>query len=128
MAREFHFRGKTPDELNKMSINDFSNMLKSRQRRLIKRGLKENEKKFIEKVRMAGPNDYVKTHLRYIPVLPCFVGKKIGIYQGKEYTSVIIQNEMLGHRLGELTQTRKRTVHSAAGLGATRGSKNVSKK
>ena len=63
-----------------------------------------------------------------MPVLPCFIGKKIGVYQGKEFKAIIIQNEMLGHRLGEFTLTRKKTVHSAAGLGATRGSKFVAKK
>jgi len=128
MAKEFYFRGKTIEELNNLSVKEFSGLLKSRQRRFIKRGMTDEEKRFIEKVRNAGPDDYIKTHKRHIPVMPCFVGKKIGIYQGKDYVSVIIQPEMLGHRLGEFTLTRKRTVHSAAGLGATRGSKNVSKK
>ena len=128
MAKEFYFRNRTIEELDKMSIKEFSELLKSRQRRLLKRGLKDNEKKFIEKVKKAGSEDYVKTHLRHIPVLPCFIGKKIGIYQGKEFTSVIMQPEMLGHRLGEFTMTRRKIVHSAAGLGATRGSKFVSKK
>ncbi|MCK5177769.1 MAG: 30S ribosomal protein S19 [Candidatus Aenigmarchaeota archaeon] len=128
MAKEFYFRGKTTEELDKMSIKEFSELLKSRQRRLIKRGLKDDEKRFIEKVKKAGPEDYVKTHLRHIPVFPCFIGKKIGIYQGKEFISVIVQPEMLGHRLGEFSMTRRKIVHSAAGLGATRGSKFVSKK
>lgn len=128
MAKEFYFRGKTIEELNKLSVKEFSELLKSRQRRFVKRGLSNSEKKFIEKVRNASNDKYIKTHERHVPVMPWFIGKKIGIYQGKEYISVIIQKEMLGHRLGEFTLTRKRTVHSAAGLGATRGSKNVAKK
>ncbi|OYT34992.1 MAG: 30S ribosomal protein S19 [Candidatus Aenigmarchaeota archaeon ex4484_52] len=128
MAKEFYFRGKTIDELNNLSIKDFSKLLKSRQTRLIKRGIKKEEEKFIEKVKKAKQNDFIKTHLRNMPVLPCFIGKKIGVYQGKEFKAIIIQNEMLGHRLGEFTLTRKKTVHSAAGLGATRGSKFVAKK
>ena len=59
-------------------------------------------------------------------VIPKMIGMVIAIYNGKEYIRVEITPDMLGHYLGEFTQTRKSVTHSAAGIGATRSSKAVS--
>jgi small subunit ribosomal protein S19 len=58
-------------------------------------------------------------------IIPEMVGVKIGIHNGKEYVSVDIKPEMLGHRLGEFAMTRKPVKHSSPGFGATRSSKFV---
>jgi small subunit ribosomal protein S19 len=58
-------------------------------------------------------------------ILPEMVGVKLGVYNGKEYKPVEIKFEMIGHRLGEFALTRQRVVHSAPGVGATRGSKHI---
>ena len=48
-------------------------------------------------------------------VLPEMVGERIGIYNGKEFISVHIADEMLGLRLGEMAPTRKIGIqHSGA--------------
>jgi small subunit ribosomal protein S19 len=67
--------------------------------------------------------DILKTHRREIIVLPEFVGKKIAVYNGKEYKIIEIIPEMIGHYLGEFALTRSFQKHSGPGVGATRSSK-----
>ncbi|MDF2957336.1 MAG: Ribosomal protein S19 [Candidatus Alkanophagales archaeon MCA70_species_1] len=121
-AEEFIYRGYTLAKLRKMSLEELAELLPARQRRKLRRGLREEEKKLLEKLRK---RDVVKTHLRDMIVLPQMVGKTIGIHNGKAFQYVEIKPEMIGHYLGEFALTRKRVVHGAAGVGATRSSKYV---
>jgi len=121
MAKIFTLRGKTIEELQKMSIEDFAKLLPSRQRRALMRGFNDKEKKFLERLRKS--NKPVKTHLREMVIIPEMVNKKILIHNGKEWLSIDIRPESVGHRLGEFALTRKRVLHSAPGVGATRASK-----
>lgn len=122
MVREFYFRGHKLEELKQMSIEEFSKLLKSRERRALKRGLTENQKKLLKRIRK-NPNKFHKTHARDMIILPEMVGVKIGVFNGKEWVPVVISPEMIGHRIGEFTITTKRVKHSTPGIGATRGSK-----
>ena len=119
---EFTFRGKTIDELKQMNLNQFAELLNARGRRKINRGLRENEKKILQDLEN---KDTVRTHERDMIVVPKMVGKTIEVYDGQEFVSVEIEEEMLGHYLGEFSKTRKRVEHSAPGLGATRSSQHV---
>ncbi|MEM4246775.1 MAG: 30S ribosomal protein S19 [Candidatus Woesearchaeota archaeon] len=124
MPKEFIYRGKKLDEIRKMDLKDFIQLLPARERRKMKRGLTEQEKIFLENLR-AGEKE-PKTHCRDLVVMPEMLGKLIRIYNGKEYVPVSIEPEMLGHRLGEFAQTRKKVSHSAPGIGATRSSASLS--
>ncbi len=119
---EFRYRGYTIAKLRKMKLEEFMALLPARQRRKLKRKLREDEEKLLEKIER---RDEVRTHLRDAIVLPSMVGKKIGIHNGKSFEYVEIKPEMIGHYLGEFALTRKRVVHGAAGVGATRSSKYV---
>jgi small subunit ribosomal protein S19 len=121
---KFEFRGKSIEEIKAMNLEEFSLMIPSRQRRSLKRGLPEKQKKLLEKIRK-NPKKYHRTHSREMVILPEMVGVKIGVYNGKEYLALEIKPEMLGHRLGEFVLTRKNVKHSAPGFGATRSSKFV---
>jgi len=121
MAKIFTFKGKTIEELQKMSIEDFAKLLPSRQRRALMRGFNDKEKKFLERLRKS--DKPVKTHLREIVIIPEMVNKKILVHNGKEWLPIDIRPECVGHRLGEFALTRKRVLHSAPGVGATRASK-----
>src|SRR3989344_975485 len=121
MAKVFLFRGKAIEDLQKMSLEEFAKLLKSRQRRFLMRGLKSQEKKFLERLRKS--DKPVKTHLRHLVVIPEMVCKRVLVHTGKEWNAVDVKTEMLGHRLGEFAMTRKRVMHSAPGVGATRSSK-----
>ena len=126
MAKIYKFRGKTQEELEAMSLEELSGLLKSRQRRALRRGLPKQQKKLLEKIRkQKGKDKLIRTHSREMIILPEMVGAKLGIHNGREFVMVVIDSSMLGHRLGEFSQTRKKVQHSAPGLGATRSSKFV---
>jgi len=124
MARILKYRGKTLEELKNMSLEEFSRLLPSRERRSLLRSLTERQKKLLEEIRK-DREKFHKTHERDMIVLPEMVGVKLGVYNGKEYKPLTITFEMLGHRLGEFSLTRGRVLHSAPGAGATRGSKHI---
>ncbi|MCD6381959.1 MAG: 30S ribosomal protein S19 [Candidatus Aenigmarchaeota archaeon] len=122
---KFMYRGKTLEELQNMNINEFMELVPARERRSLKRGLTERQKKLLEKIRKYKDKKPIKTHDRDMIILPEMVGAKISIHSGKEFVIVEIKPEMIGHRLGEFALTRKRVQHSSPGFGATRSSKFV---
>lgn len=122
MSEEFTYRGKTLEELKEMEHDQIADLMNTRARRKLKRGLRENEKKLLNKLEN---KDRVQTHLRAMIVLPEMVGKTVEIYNGQGFEEVEIEEEMIGHYLGEFAKTRKQVSHSAPGLGATRSSKHV---
>lgn len=124
MAKKFLFQGRTLEELQNMSLEEFSKLLKSRARRALKRGLTAQEKTLLENIRKE-PNKFHKTHCREMVILPEMVGKKFGVHNGKEFFALTLTEEMLGHRLGEFSHTTKEVKHSAPGIGATKSSKYI---
>lgn len=127
MARkEFAYRGKTLSELKSMSLNEIRELLPARQRRSLKRGLREEHKVVLKKIKIGDNN--IRTHCRDMIILPEMVDAIIKIHNGKEFIAVMIQPEMMGHYLGEFVLTRKGVAHSAPGVGATKSSANLSVK
>ncbi|MBR9675766.1 30S ribosomal protein S19 [Candidatus Woesearchaeota archaeon] len=122
--KEFKYRGKTIEELKKLSDKEFAELLPSRERRTVLRGYTEEQKKFIEKIN-AG-KDRIKTHCRDVVILPRMVGRTLLIHRGNDFRTITVMPEMVGHRLGEYAQTRKGVGHNAPGVGATRSSAHVS--
>lgn len=120
--KEFTFRGYTLDELQNLSLEEVLPLLSSRARRSYNRGLNPEEKVFVERL-LKGYKPVLKTHRREIVILPQFVGKKVSVYNGKEYKEIEIKPEMIGHYLGEFAPTRGSVKHSGPGVGATRSSK-----
>jgi small subunit ribosomal protein S19 len=121
MAKIFLFKGKTVEELQKMPLDEFAKLIPSRRRRTIKRGFTPQEKKLLERLRRK--QKAVKTHVRDMVIIPEMIGKRILIYSGKDWVTLDVTGEMLGHVLGEFAQTRKKVMHSAPGVGATKSSK-----
>ncbi len=119
--KEFTYRGYTMEELLKLPFAEIIELLPARARRTYIRGLNPEQESFVRRIRASdGP---VRTHRREIPILPEFVGKTVQIYNGKEFMTVDIKPEMIGHYLGEFALTRKGVRHSGLGVGATRSSK-----
>ncbi|KAF2089053.1 ribosomal protein S19 [Saccharata proteae CBS 121410] len=50
----------------------------------------------------------IKTQHRSATILPNFVGLRFQVHNGKIYQEVRITEEMVGHKLGEFSATRKR--------------------
>jgi small subunit ribosomal protein S19 len=121
MARIFTYHGKKVEELKKLSLEEFAKLIPSRERRKLLRGLSEKEKKFLQ--RLKNSDKPVRTHLRQMIIIPEMIDKRVLLHSGKEWILVIIKPEMVGHRLGEFVLTRKKVLHSAPGVGATRASK-----
>jgi small subunit ribosomal protein S19 len=127
----FHYRGYTLEELKKMNMDQFIQLLPARARRSLKRGLPPRQKKLLERLRRAyrakkrGKDLLTRTHVRDMLIFPDFVGLKVGVYNGKTYEVVDIKPEMIGHYLGEFSLTRRRVSHGSPGIGATRSSKYV---
>ncbi len=121
---KFEFRGKSLEEIKAMNMDQFSKLIPSRDRRAIRRGMTEKQKKLLEKIRK-NPGKFHRTHCRDMVIIPEMLGVKIGVHSGKEYATMEIKPEMLGHRLGEFIMTRKPVKHSAPGFGATRSSKFI---
>lgn len=44
-------------------------------------------------------------------ILPQFVGKQLSIHNGKTFLSVKILPEMVGQKVGEFANTRKKPIH-----------------
>ena len=51
MAKEETYKGKTPEELKRMSVDDFMKLTTARQRRSLKRGLNDAQKMLLARVR-----------------------------------------------------------------------------
>ncbi len=112
------YRGKNVEELISVNTREFAKLVKSRARRAILRNYDVIEA-FVSKCeKNTLKNKSIKTHNRALVVVPKMVGKTIGVHNGKEYVRVVIMEEMLGHRLGEFSMTRKIAKHTSIGGGA----------
>lgn len=80
--------------------------------RSLKKGpyIDERLLKKISKLR-AGDKTIVKTWSRRAVITPEMVGFTIGVYNGKTHIPVYVVENMVGHRLGEFSYTRKFTRH-----------------
>ena len=131
MPKEFSYRGHKLSSLIGMSMDEFINLLPSRQRRSLQRGLTPEQRILLEKLREAkeaqkqGKEVNLKTHVRDLIILPEMVGIKIQIHNGKEFVNVEIKPEMIGHYLGEFAITNKPVRHGTPGIGASRSSMYV---
>lgn len=122
--KEFTYRGKAWEELEKMSIKQFADLLPARQRRSLLRGLSHPKKKLLEDIKKGKKT--LETHSRDMIILPEMVGIMIKVHRGNGFEIVRVEKEMIGHFLGEFAGTRRSVRHSAPGIGATRSSASLS--
>lgn len=125
MPKEFRYRGLTLEQLNSMSTEALLELLPSRARRSLNRGVSEEKRKLLEDARAIKEgrlNGQIKTHARDMIVLPSMVGLTIGVHNGREFVQLEIKPEMIGRYLGEFVITNKKVVHGTPGIGASRSS------
>jgi len=126
MKREFHYKGHTLAELEAMPYEDMLNLMQSRARRTLKRGLTEQQKKLlnnIEKAKASGEKrPIVKTHIQDMVILPEMVGITLAVYTGKEFSEFEVKTEMIGKYISQFRLSRRSVKHSSPGVGATRSS------
>jgi small subunit ribosomal protein S19 len=69
--------------------------------------------KLAKKVAALGSDDrtIIKTWARASTISPEFVGRTIAVHNGKVHVPVVVTENMVGHKLGEFSPTRKVRRH-----------------
>lgn len=71
--------------------------------------------KLLEKVmesKTAKKKSVIKTWSRSSMIIPDMVGETIAVHNGKTFVPVFVTENMVGHKLGEFSQTRNFRGHS----------------
>lgn len=71
------------------------------------------DRKLLKKINGKKPatTGVIKTWARRSQISPEMVGFTFGVHNGKDHLEVLISEEMVGHRLGEFSPTRKFVRH-----------------
>lgn len=71
------------------------------------------EERLLKKIAGKKPLDtgMIKTWYRRSQIAPEMVGFTFGVYNGKEHIPVLVTEDMVGHRLGEFSPTKKFIRH-----------------
>lgn len=71
------------------------------------------DEKLLKKIAGKKPSEsgVVKTWARRSQISPEMVGFTFGVHNGRNHLEVFVTEEMVGHRLGEFSPTRKFTKH-----------------
>lgn len=69
--------------------------------------------KLLKKIAGLTPGDRkaIKTWARDSEIAPEMVGFTFGVHNGRDFIEVTVTEDMVGHRLGEFSPTRKFTKH-----------------
>jgi len=70
-----------------------------------------NLSKKVDLLNETGKKDILKTWSRSSTILPSMVGHTIAVYNGKQHVPVYINDQMVGHKLGEFSPTRNFRSH-----------------
>ena len=77
--------------------------------RSIKKGPFADKKllKKVQKLNESGKKEVIKTWSRRSTIFPDFIGHTFAVHNGKEFIPVYVTEDMVGHKLGEFSLTRK---------------------
>lgn len=77
--------------------------------RSVKKGPYVFERLFkkVEAAKASGKKEVIKTWSRRSTIYPEFIGQTFGVHNGKEFIPVYVTEDMVGHKLGEFSPTRK---------------------
>nr|AGH24270.1 ribosomal protein S19 [Reclinomonas americana ATCC 50633]AGH24404.1 ribosomal protein S19 [Reclinomonas americana ATCC 50284] len=65
----------------------------------------------IIKIKKIDSKKKINTWSRRSVVLPQFIGLSFNVYNGNRWVSVLVTEDMIGHKLGEFAPTRKVVKH-----------------
>ena len=63
--------------------------------------------KKVQKLNEDGKKEVIKTWSRRSTIFPEFIGHTFAVHNGKEFIPVYVTEDMVGHKLGEFSLTRK---------------------
>ena len=61
----------------------------------------------VKKNNSAEKKEVIKTWSRRSTIFPDFIGHTFAVHNGKDFIPVYVTEDMVGHKLGEFSQTRK---------------------
>jgi small subunit ribosomal protein S19 len=67
--------------------------------------------KKIEKLNILNKKDTIVTWSRASTIIPQMLGHTIAIYNGKQHIPIFINEQIIGHKLGEFVPTRTFKTH-----------------
>ena len=67
----------------------------------------------VEKLNESGKKEVIKTWSRRSTIFPAFVGHTFAVHNGKDFITVYVTEDMVGHKLGEFAPTRKFGGHGS---------------
>ena len=81
--------------------------------RSLKKGpfIDESLAKKVEEMNRQGDRKIIKTWSRRSTISPDFVGHTFGVHNGKKHIPIFVSENMVGHKLGEFSPTRKFRAH-----------------
>ncbi len=71
--------------------------------------------KKVDAANTANDRKVIKTWSRRSTIVPEMVGHTIGVYNGRQHVPVFVQENMVGHKLGEFSPTRSFRGHGGKG-------------
>ena len=82
--------------------------------RSLKKGpyVAESLMKRVQEMNKSNKKTVIKTWSRRSTIFPDFVGHTIAVHNGKDFIPVYITEDIVGHKLGEFSQTRKFGGHA----------------
>ena len=82
--------------------------------RSLKKGpfVDESLMKKVQEMNKGNKKTVIKTWSRRSTIFPDFVGHTIAVHNGKDFIPVYVTEDMVGHKLGEFSQTRKFSGHA----------------
>ncbi len=82
--------------------------------RSLKKGpyVAESLMKKVKSMNESGKKTVIKTWSRRSTIFPDFVGHTFAVHNGKDFIPVYVTEDMVGHKLGEFSQTRKFGGHA----------------
>ena len=69
--------------------------------------------KKVEAMNASGNKEVIKTWSRRSTIYPEFIGHTFAVHNGKEFIPVYVTEDMVGHKLGEFSPTRKFGGHGS---------------
>ena len=65
----------------------------------------------VSKAKTNGDRKPIKTWARASTITPEMVGMNFSVHNGRDFLAVFVEENMVGHKLGEFAPTRKFVVH-----------------
>ena len=75
----------------------------------------------VERQNSIGRKDPITTWARACTIIPEFVGHTFEVHNGNKFLKVFVQEDMVGHKLGEFSPTRTFRGHSGKKTATTPG-------